>query len=115
MSYKPEFVCLKNAQRCTKGVYYLLVGDPFQSTKSPHHSRTGDPTIIESPRNSRQGAGYILLKMSDANNNNNLKAVFRRSGFSDNIGLPTTNCLMVAIVRFETTKKQTFCTDFVNS
>ncbi len=44
--------------------------DPSRSTKSPHHSRTGDPAIIQSPRNSRQGAGYVLSKMSAANNNN---------------------------------------------
>ncbi len=35
----------------------------------PHHSRTGNLTIIESPRNSHQGAGYILSKISAANNN----------------------------------------------
>ncbi len=53
-------------------VNQLLVGDrsgfdPSRSTKSPHHSRTGVPTFIELPSNSRQGAGYILSKMSAAN------------------------------------------------
>ncbi len=36
-------------------------------------SGTGDPTIIKSLRNSCQGTGYILSKMSATNNNKNIK------------------------------------------
>ncbi len=40
-----------------------------RNTIFPHHSRTGIHTFIASPRNSRQGASFILSMTSAANNN----------------------------------------------
>ncbi len=62
----------------------MLVGErggfePSRSTKTPHHSRIGVPTIIESPRNPRQGSRYILSKMTTANNNNNKINQYKRT------------------------------------
>ncbi len=63
-------------------VYQLLIEDrggidPSRSTKSPHHRSTGVPTIIESPSNSRQEAGFILSTMNPANNNIEVKVVIK--------------------------------------
>ncbi len=58
-----------------------LVGDrggfcPSRSTIFPHHSRTGDPTVIKSLQKPHQGAGYILSKICAANKHNKFFSSF---------------------------------------
>ncbi len=69
--------CAKKDLRAPpRGYINSLVGEICgfglcRSTIFPHQSRTGDPNIIKSPRNSRQGAGSIWSKISASITNKN--------------------------------------------